>query len=519
MSRRNWVVKNHLTTPIGYTHVVSIFRNVATVRLTTRNIFYQIFFAVIASSSLGLAPVAASAQSMKEMSNTLEDLFGQAGVEMKKPAAQRRQEERDRIQKAREAASNIPATANLEGPWRLAVQNRSLDLVLYETKGSSYAERIYDGFAHDPVRDCVLPVNIRIADKHPRPVTARYSTSRYYIQTDGGQITEHSKVYPELMSENCGGGSEDVMAQSSLYGQFTLAGDRQWAGELAIDRKTASPKTAATLMPSTLTPVLRQYLTTVKLTREGIPEKSMYASVAPTSNPFDDKELQGKDAQLVQDLPTGGAYVEAIYRNLPNKVAVSDRRFAAPYVKAMTGDGNRAYQDLSSLLSGKGFLTERERAAMDEWVANQSLLPAAYVTYLFRYDDTFSQCMGPNPKTISIPWIAITKTDYGLGIESERVTSSNTIRHTVPERLYKRLVPISRADPYQAEVSDSILNRMHGDEERLTVSDVTAATRAFMSKLSCNTPEKVQFEANLFAMYDKHNAAQLERVAIANGEK
>jgi hypothetical protein len=127
--------------------------------------------------------------------------------------------------------------------------------------------------------------------------------------------------------------------------------------------------------------------------------------------------------------------------------------------------------------------------------------------------------MGPNPKTISIPWIAITKTDYGLGIESERVTSSNTIRHTVPERLYKRLVPISREDPYQAEVSDSILNRMHGDEERLTVSDVTAATSAFMSKLSCNTPEKVQFEANLLGMYDEHNAAQLERVAIANGEK
>jgi len=471
---------------------------------------------VLASSSFGLAPVTASAQSTKEI---MEGLFGQAGVQIKKPAAQRRQEERDRVQKAREAASNIPKTANLEGPWRLVLQNRSLDLVLYETKGSSYAEKIYDGFSHDPVRDCVLPVNIRIADKHPRPVTARYSTSRYYIQTDGGQITDHSKVYPELMSENCGGGSGDVMAQSSLYGQFTPAGDRQWAGELAIDRKTASPKAAATLKPSTLTPVLRQYLTTVKLTREGIPAKSMYASMAPTNNPFADNQLQGKDARLVQNLPTGGAYVEAIYRNLPNRVAVSDRRFAAPYIKAMTGDGNRAYQDLSSLLSGEGLLTERERAAMDEWVANQSLLPAAYVTYLFRYDDTFSQCMGPKPKTISIPWIAITKTDYGLGIESERVTSSNTIRHTVPERLYERLVPISRADPYQAEVSDSILNRMHGDEERLTVSDVTAATRAFMSKLSCNTPEKKQFEANLFAMYDKHNAAQRERVAIANGEK
>ena len=60
---------------------------------------------------------------------------------------------------------------------------------------------------------------------------------------------------------------------------------------------------------------------------------------------------------------------------------------------------------------------------------------------------------------------------------------------------------------------------MHGDKERLEVSDVTVATRAFMNKLSCNTPEKAQFEANLFAMYDKHNAAQNKRMARANGQK
>lgn len=65
-----------------------------------------------------------------------------------------------------------PETANLEGLCRLGLQNRSLDLVLYETKGSSYAERIYDGFACDPARDCVLPVNIRIAeaDQASQPV-------------------------------------------------------------------------------------------------------------------------------------------------------------------------------------------------------------------------------------------------------------------------------------------------------------------------------------------------------------
>lgn len=484
-----------------------------------RTIVYQLFMSFVMLWSFSMLPTMASAQTPEEMNKALQDLFGQSGVEMKKPAAQRRQEERDRIQKAREAASNIPAAANLEGPWRLTVPNRSLDLVLYETKGSSYAERIYDGFAHDTVRDCILPIHIRIPDKYPRSVTAQYNTSRYYIQTDGGQITDHSKIYPELMSENCGGGSEDVMAQSSLYGRLNLAADRQWSGELAVNRRIDATQLEATLIPSTITPTLREYLTTVKLTREGIPEKSIYASMAPTNNPFADKELQGKDAELIRELPTGGNYVEAIYRNLPNKVAASDRRFSRLYVKAMTGEGNQAYQDLGSLLSGKGFLTERERSAMDEWVANQSLLPAAYVTYLFHYEDAFPQCMGPNPKSVRIPWIAITKTDYGLGVESERVTSPNTIVHTVPDRLYDRLVPISRADPYQAEASDSILNLMHSDKERLEVSDVTAATRAFMSKLSCNTPEQSQFEANLFSMYDKHNAAQNERVARANGHK
>ncbi|AFJ02722.1 hypothetical protein Q7C_1573 [Methylophaga frappieri] len=484
-----------------------------------RTIVYQLFMSFVMLWSFGMFPTIASAQTPEEMNKALQDLFGQAGVEMKKPAAQRRQEERDRIQKAREAASKIPPAANLEGAWRLTAHDKSLDLVLYETKGSSYAEKIYDGFVQDAVSNCVLPVNIRIPDRHPHPVVATYSTNRYYIQTDGGQITDHSKVYPELMTGNCGGGSEDVMAQSSLYGRLNLAADRQWSGKLAVNRRIDATQLEATLIPSTITPILREYLTTVKLTREGIPEKSIYASMAPKNNPFADKELQGKDAELVGELPTGGTYVEAIYRNLPNKVAVADRRFARLYVKAMTGEGNRAYQDLSSLLSGKGFLTERERAAMDEWVANQSLLPAAYVTYLFRYEDTFPQCMGPNPKSVHIPWVAITKTDYGFGVQSERVTSSNTIVHTVPERLYDRLVPISRADPYQAEASDRILNLMHGDKERLVVSDVTAATHAFMSKLSCNTPEKSQFEANLFSMYDKHNAAQNERMARANGHK
>ena len=461
----------------------------------------------------------ASAQAQQEINQTLQGLFNKAGVETSKSSAQRRQEERDRIQEAREAASNIPAAANLEGPWRLTVQNRSLELVLYETKGSSYAEKIYDGFAHDAVRDCVLPVHIRIPDMHPRPVTAQYSTSRYYIQTDGGQITDHSKVYPELMAGNCDGGSKDVMAQSSLYGRLTLVADRQWSGELAATRRIDATQFEARLTPSTITPTLNEYLTTVKLTREGIPETSIYASLAPTNNPIADRELQGKDAELVGGLPTGGDYVEAIYRSLPHKVAVFDRRFARPYVKAMTGEGSRAYQDLSSLLSGEGVLTERERSAMDEWVANQSLLPAAYVTYLFRYADTFPQCMGPNPRSVRIPWIAITKTDYGLGIESERVTSSNTIVHTVPERLYDRLVPISRADPYQAESSDGILNLMHGDKDRLEVSDVTTATRAFMSKLSCDSPEQAQFEANLFSMYDKHASAQSERVTRATGHR
>jgi len=485
----------------------------------TRTTLYQLFMSFVILCSLCIPPMMASAQTQEEINRALEDMFGQAGVDMRKTPAQRWQEKRDSIQKAREAASKIPATANLEGPWQLTVQNRSLDLVLYETKGSSYAEKIYDGFAHDTVRDCILPVQIRIRDMHPHPVTAQYNTSRFYIQTDGGQITDHFKVYPELMSENCSGGSEDVMTASNLLGRLSLVGNRQWSGKLRIVNRNDAPEHEATLVPSTLTPILREYLTTVKLTREGIPEKSIYASMAPTNNPFADKALQGKNAELIEALPSGGTYVEAIYRNLPNKVAASDRRFAAPYVKAMTGDGNRAYQDLSSLLSGKGFLTEHERAAMDEWVANQSLLSAAYVTYLFLYKDTFPQCMGLNPKTVRIPWIAVTKTDYGFGIESERVTSSNTIVHTVPERLYDRLVPVSRADPYQAAASDKILNLMHGDKERLEVSDVTVATRAFMNKLSCNTPEKAQFEANLFAMYDKHNAAQNKRMARANGQK
>ncbi|MEE4211875.1 MAG: hypothetical protein V2I43_21725 [Parvularcula sp.] len=165
----------------------------------------------------------------------------------------------------------------------------------------------------------------------------------------------------------------------------------------------------------------------------------------------------------------------------------------------------------NAFLAGRGFANEAQHQAMRDFFEKTSLLAAVNVTYLFDYERQFPDCR-EKMKTLEIPWQLIETTRYPDGQSSDRKVFSGVAKHTVPERLFDRLVRVARIEPYAGSLEDSILGALVYDPERITITQAVSGTSALMSNMKCGSAEQTQFERNLFTLYDAYWRDQERRL-------
>lgn len=307
---------------------------------------------------------------------------------------------------------------------------------------------------------------------------------------------------------------------NAFRGALYYVGNDRWEGEVRtpahnwswdngsdfqvkLTRTSASPEMLAILADPTI------YL-------PGVPRGSIFAGLRSTQEEirkaqYDRDVRQIAEARAMAASPAG--YLQAIMDDDRQVIGIADRKFAEPYVRATGSRKTDAYRNLESLLSGRGFATEAQQEAMKDYYAEASLLPAVYVTYLFDFERRFPTCM-QGKRTVEIPWQEVTTTTWPDGGETKRVSASGKIVHSVPGRLFDRLLKIANTEPAAGVAADSILGMMAPDSERISTGAIIRATSVKMSSLKCGSPEQVQFEKNLFALYDEHWRAQERRLNI-----
>lgn len=345
---------------------------------------------------------------------------------------------------------------------------------------------------------------------------------RHGVREDVPNSTTHLPSFENNCQISSGNEVRDTYLENQFWLKLYMTGPDSWEGEARVPPANNIAATLkdwvpvrATLKKIALSPTMRDHMLSLSDRDFSVPETSVFAalpSVRTTSQASRQQaEQQMSEARAKAATPAG--YLQAILANDRQVIGIADRKFAEPYVKATGSRKTDAYRNLERLVSGRGFATEAQQDAKRSFFENASLLPAVYVTYLFDFERKFPACM-QGKRTVEIPWQEITTTTWPSGGQTKRVSASGKVVHSVPGRLFDRLLKVANVEPYAGAASDSILGMMAPDRERISTHAVIRATSAKMSGMKCDSPEQAQFEKNLFALYDAHWEDQERRLNI-----
>lgn len=438
-------------------------------------------------------------------------------------------------------ASAVPAAAktpNLDGSWQLQYGDRILEVAIWLTEPKRESENRYAAMILDEDRDCVTVSTVRHLQyiegpkawmrlpKGTRSPSRPHSVSIVKGVPLSPNINKETE-FSERFSNNCNleanGGLKDTSNLEQFSAQLYWVGAGRWEGQVkaaspgqTFADRSEWPSFKAVLRISPMSSRMRASVTDSSIYTSGVHPSSVFAglrqSVKEVRQANYDQQVR-ENARTRQKAATIQGYLQAIMENDRRTIGMADRRFAKPLAAATGSRRTDAYRNLERLLAGRGFASEAQHQAMRDFFEKTSLLAAVNVTYLFDYERQFPNCR-ESMKTLEIPWQLIETTRYPDGRSSDREVSSGVARHTVPERLFDRLVRVARVEPYAGSFEDNILGALVYDPERITITQAVSGTSAWMSNMKCRSAEQAQFERNLFALYDAYWRDQESRLKI-----
>ncbi|MBV2131063.1 hypothetical protein [Arsukibacterium indicum] len=411
---------------------------------------------------------------------------------------------------AANSLANQVTSDKLAGAWITEVAGFTIEMTLWPDPRNP---KKYQGYIYEATHDCLGAINGEVYNNGNTSVIAESSASRLDRKRHGINCAPDFPSGNSLHIHWVGVWStiDNNILRSTPQTNFSIrARLPRKPGEMRDAERYYVNQQMEAVFKRTDGPT-DKFVQTANVSRVG-------GILRPSTGVFG----SGDTTHVIVQAETSGtaeSYLAAVVNHDTGTLYQMDANYRRVIVQGAASKETRAHRDLERIAAGKGFATDAEDRAAREWYNNISLIAPVMTAYLLNFDTRYASCLPENAKGLKLSreWVKTTTYEYGFPA-SHKAWGTETQQWWVKPEHYDTLKRVADFDSTRTgrNVSETFLNLLAQEKDRITVADISRATYQFMQQNPCDSEIVKQFEGNLFRLYES-NRKELEKWRLQAG--